>query len=764
LKQEFPDQLSFVVSVGGKMMIRSPSTLLTKAGLIVAAIIVLAAGPNIRAQAAATPPSPHSKWYAGFPVAVGQVGPIAPDNPREEPFACETQHTDLGQPAVDNQNGIGYPVTNASGDVIGYSANCGAPTIVEYFYLPAGSALDGPLEIYDPSNPPSRNDVATANIGHHHNVPVIIRYEIGTINRFIYAIAVLTPRPSADLNRVDLSAWNHNLIFMFGGGVGIGYDQAAGGYALGYVLGRDGALISPTAAGFSGRALLEEGYALVSSTGTVTATTYNLRLTGETATMIKEQFITRYGRPHFTFAIGGSGGAIQQTVYAQDFPGLLDGLIPSHPYPDMITQINPVGDCELAEFYFDVSNAFYNGGNLDPLWLSWPNRSLIEGMAGINGFQSAYAPPGGSIPWSPAERGSDECIEGWYGLTPEVINPQWPEINPNHLPESEMAGVHWDYYDDLKHIFGVNPDNGYAYNTFDNVGVQYGLLSLIRGEITPTQFIDVNAGIGGWMKSWEMPAPGFPFDPTSSVLDFWSQTDAFDVASPGFTGIAPRTVGDPQAMENAYRSGLVFLGAINNPIINLMAYLEPQLNMHSSREVFAIRQRLINARGNAYNQVIWGLPGIASGSVFTKLAQQALGLETSWLTTGKRPAGAMDACFDINGNLIAEGPHVWDGEMNGNPSDDPSPGPCTQQYPIFSSSRLLAGDRISEMTFKCALKPVSTALTDGTYGNVTFSPAQAAELEQIFPDGVCDYSQPDQGRPDIPLGQLINVIHNYVGE
>jgi hypothetical protein len=154
--------------------------------------------------------------------------------------------------------------------------------------------------------------------------------------------------------------------------------------------------------------------------------------------------------------------------------------------------------------------------------------------------------------------------------------------------------------------------------------------------------------------------------------------------------------------------------------------------------------------------------------VFTTIAQQALDLENRWLTTGKRPADAMDACFDQNGALIAQGPHVWDGqmtgEMDGNPSDDPSPGPCTKQYPIYSSSRLLAGDRISEMTFKCALKPVSTALTDGTYGSITFTAAQTAELEQIFPTGVCDYSQPDQGRPDMPLHALIKVIHNYVGE
>src|ERR1019366_7250905 len=123
------------------------------------------------------------KRYAGFPVKVGEVGPIAPNNPRQEPFACETQHTDLGQPVVDNQAGNGYPVTNSSGNVIGYSADCGAPSIVEYYFLPAGSSLDAPLVPYDLNNSPK--NVAKIDVGRRHNVPMIVRYEEGTINRFI---------------------------------------------------------------------------------------------------------------------------------------------------------------------------------------------------------------------------------------------------------------------------------------------------------------------------------------------------------------------------------------------------------------------------------------------------------------------------------------------------------------------------------------------------------------------------------------------------
>ena len=72
-------------------------------------------------------------------------------------------------------------------------------------------------------------------------------------------------------------------------------------------------------------------------------------LGGETALMTKERFVERYGVPLYTVGIGGSGGAIQQYLYGQNHPGLLDGAIPTHSYPDMVTQTIHVGDCELLE-------------------------------------------------------------------------------------------------------------------------------------------------------------------------------------------------------------------------------------------------------------------------------------------------------------------------------------------------------------------------------------------------------------------------------
>ncbi|WP_227520157.1 DUF6351 family protein [Marinobacter sp. LV10R510-11A] len=73
--------------------------------------------------------------------------------------------------------------------------------------------------------------------------------------------------------------------------------------------------------------------------------------------------------------------------------------------------------------------------------------------------------------------------------------------------------------------------------------------------------------------------------------------------------------------------------------------------------------------------------------------------------------------------------------------------------PVSRSSRptlhhaWFAGGPIEGSVFKCALKAVETALTDGTYAGVSFTGEETARLNGIFPGGVCDYSRPDQGRP-----------------
>ena len=88
-------------------------------------------------------------------------------------------------------------------------------------------------------------------------------------------------------------------------------------------------------------------------------------------------------------------------------------------------------------------------------------------------------------------------------------------------PAGVMDTVKWTHYDDLRNIYGVKPD-GYARQTYDNVGVQYGLQALIdEGKITPDEFLKLNATVGGWKSSEDMVQEGAPFVP-GGTFDPWS--------------------------------------------------------------------------------------------------------------------------------------------------------------------------------------------------------------------------------------------------
>ena len=312
-------------------------------------------------------------------------------------------------------------------------------------------------------------------------VPMILRWERGVINRFMYSILMLSP--SSQTATPDLSAWNRKALWSFSGGVAIGHTQgAASGGDMRYLAG------------------LRMGYAVLYSSGNRTNTHYNLQLGGETAIMVKDRFVSAYAEPEYTIAVGGSGGAIQQYVYGQNHPGLLDGGVPQYSYSDMVTQTIHVGDCELLERWLDSKVL----ANPLSMWRTWVNRTLIEGLSTSATFPNPYA---AVMPYMPVP-GSTECINGWRGLSPLALNPNFgtaPGYNPAvHGP------VEWTHWGDLVNIYGTD-ETGFARSPWDNVGVQYGLEALQAASITPEQFLDLNANVGSWKASKDMVQEGCPF-------------------------------------------------------------------------------------------------------------------------------------------------------------------------------------------------------------------------------------------------------------
>jgi hypothetical protein len=690
-------------------------------------------------------------------------GPIF-SGPQQQPFVCSTARGRfdgrpiLDQPLVDNQEQVGIPVAaeapdgsypqdgrgypTATAQIVGWSKDCAATTRYGYVYR---SSTDGAFHwLDDPAAPPA--DVATTTTMDGETVPFVVRWERGTINRFVYSVAMLAPVGEADPTAPDDSLWNHRLVFSFQGGVAIGHHQ--GTTSTGAMLPAD---------------LLGRGYGVMWSSGTRTSTHYNLQVGGETALMLKEHTVEAHGVPDYTVAVGGSGGAIQQYVYAQNHPGLIDAAIAQYSYPDMVTQTIHVGDCELLEHYFDDTD------RANPRWKDPEVRQAILGLNGTNfpknlsqgdiaqwnGLYALYGLFGYQVmdrdPASPAPA-LMECKPGWFGLSPLVMNPTFTDVDDIDKLAQGTEGVEWTHWDDTRNIYGTG-ENGFARVPWDNVGVQYGLEALRAGVITPAEFLDLNAQVGGWKDSADMVPEGFPFDRslplTAENFDPWSSRNMHQSPDGGVTPAA-RTEGDVAAMNAAYTSGMQFQGDIDIPVIDWRHYLEDELDMHNTQQSFAARQRMLNADGDASNQVIWftdARPAVASDQ--TPLAFEVI---DEWMANiaarpdrgvaRNKPDRAVDSCFATDGSLIASGRHVWDGIL-----DDDDPGACTQQFPVYSSSRRVAGGPYEGGVWKCQLQPVSRAVEAGLYGDWQPTADELARLEQVFPDGVCDFDRRDAGLP-----------------
>ena len=184
----------------------------------------------------------------------------------------------------------------------------------------------------------------------------------------------------------------------------------------------------------------------------------NDNLSAEALMMIKEHFVERYGLPDWTMGFGGSGGAIQQLLIAQNFPGLLDGIMPSLTYPDSVSVRPGVTDCRLLMNYYKT----------DPTTWTAEKQTAVEGYT-----------PGTCRAW---DRAFVDVIVATNirgcGIPAELV----------YDPVKNPKGARCTMWDTNVATFGRDPLTGFARRSLDNVGVQYGLEALNRGAI-------INGGI-----------------------------------------------------------------------------------------------------------------------------------------------------------------------------------------------------------------------------------------------------------------------------
>ncbi len=555
------------------------------------------------------------------------TGPLF-SGPHQAPFICTTEAGGLGAPT---------------------DADCSAPTQVEYRYR---STNGGFKPLADPAQRPA--DLAQTTTRDGQTVDYVVRVESGVINRAIYRWAVLAP------GGVVGEGWNRRLIYSFGGGCGAGYQQGSSG--IGTVLDdRE----------------LSQGYSVMSSSLTVLGTACNDVLSAETVSMIKEHVIESLGRgPAWTIGEGGSGGSVQAQMIGQNYPRLLDGLLPAASFPDNSAPDYP--DCRLLNAYY----ASPSGAAL-----SDAQRIAINGLANPNGCLALGA--GADV--VNATEGCDESV-----VSPALIFD--PVTNP--------TGARCTVWDSMVNVYGRDPNTGYARRTLDNVGVEYGLVALNDGTITPGEFLDLNEGIGGYDDN-------------------------------GFIR-ASRTVADDGALATAYSTGRVNQGAggiPTVPIIDARVYVDDEVNVHQYVNTYRFRARLLRANGTYANQVMFRAKG---GSNTGPMQDTALDLMAQWLDAiaaddsgrsaaekviADKPAGAVDACWANGGQRTNGAAIIGDNNF------------CENTYPPHSLPVNQAGKPLDSLAMKCQLKPIDL----GDYPPLNAN--QQNRLSAAFPNGVCDWSK-----------------------
>ncbi|HEY2791812.1 MAG TPA: DUF6351 family protein [Micromonosporaceae bacterium] len=567
-------------------------------------------------------------------------GPVF-SGPQQLPFICETTAYGLA------------PATQPE---------CAAPTQVSYQYKNTAGAF---VPLADPTARPA--DLATAQVD-GRSVPYIVRLEQGTIDRAVYQIAALYAG-SQPVPWTPGTSWNRRLVYTFGGGCDAGFHQGS------------------STGGVINDLFLAQGYAVASSSLNVLDNNCSTIISAEAAMMVKEHFIEEYGPVAHTIGWGGSGGAIQQYDIADQYPGILDGIVPGISFPDPFTTLGPVTDCRLLDNFFGTSG---NGFSADQQ----------REVAGFNSYDSCQS-------WDATFANRITATDSCNAAVP--VSLRWdPVTNPD--------GVKCSAAEQYVNQLGVDRRTGFPRSVLDNVGVQYGLTALQKGQISAQQFADLNAAVGG-------------FDYTGKP-------------------VPQRSRADSKALSASYRDDLVNSGGqglADTAVIDQRIDLDLAgfgNDIHTTDWSYVMRARMTIA-GTVGNQVIIedGLATVAQASVYELTAMDqwldAIDADTSHRSLAHRvsadkPGSITDGCFLDDGTLVHE------------TLSYAGSGQCASAFPVASNTRLSAGEPLSMTVLKCSLAPL-----DFRNYPVSFTAAEKSELRAAFPTGVCDYNRRgvDQQRP-----------------
>jgi len=565
---------------------------------------------------------------------------------------------------------------------------------VEYLWLYKSSnpTLSG-LQPYDPENP--ADDVATTTTDTGETLPFIVRQENGYQARDQYSIFSLH-KTGEDWTPIQpQSQWNRRLLVTHGGNCRGDHDTSS-------------PRTDDYAGTIPGNPLIEQSYITALSMGWSVLSTAQLNLghncnlsyQAESLMMAKEHFIEQYGELRYTVGTGCSGGAITQNMIANAYPGLYQGLLTTCTYPDVMSTATQFADYHMLLRYFGITaDNPVAPTSRDGTVYAIPQQNEIYGH--VNGivnatvadtalFGEAVDPASACGGVSAEERFDQDTNPG--GVRCDVISFMENMVGERErVPAADPLSDRWSQ---------IEKDLGYGFAGFPlgNEGVQYGLIPLQEGTISPAQFLALNTNIGG-------------LDPSLNVT-------------------AGRMKADYPALPNAYRTGIL------NTIVNMDTV--PIINMtgpdpgaaHDAVHGYWVRWRLEREFGHRDNFVHWG--GLTALVGDLNYMNQSLVAMASWLDAieadtsvtplaqkiiTNKPADVQDQCSGVPGEMCPE-----------------------ELMTVFGTPRTQAGaDKYGDQ-IQCQLKPFSRADNYGL-GNTVWQEADWLLLEQTFTTGVCDWSK-----------------------
>jgi hypothetical protein len=547
-----------------------------------------------------------------------------------QPWFCETEAQGLG-PALD--------------------AQCNAPSRLAYFYRKVGATALSP---YDPANPPGDVDSTLTDAG--VQVPYIVRRELGTLDRGIYAIAVLAQPDEAFAPWQPPRAWNGKLFIPFGGGAAPSHFQGAPGNVL-----NDFAL--------------SRGFAVATTSLDTFGNNTNSVVSAEAVMMLKERIAESLGPIRYTMSNGVSGGAMQQHLITNAYPGLLDGIMPGLSFADLYKNNREVQDCTLLVRYFRETSP--------GLWPDVVQRNAVfDNANGVSpGTCEAWPTTGLDRNWADPRVGCDK------GSTRTASWMYDPATNP--------TGERCTLQDYQVTMLGTRKSDGFANGVFDNVGVQYGLVALNKGTITPEQFVDMNERVGGRDIDWN-----------------WT---------------AQRAVADVRGLFNLFRTGQINMGTGMDTVPIIDDRMCRNTEVHSCYHSWVMRARLIKTHGSADNHVI--LVQAPANTAFLMMDRWLAAIEADRSHLPLTRKVVLNKPFDVSDSCWIDGTRVFDEAK------------CRAAYPYYGNPHFGAGNTdMADDVLKCRLVP----LYRSSY-KVALTDAQWERLSKVFPHGVCDWTKPSIG-------------------